>query len=139
MSRQTLYNRWETVADIVLDALTHRAGREIVGLDEDTQQRSLRVYLDEFATAVNGWARPALRAVAALAQHDDRFAMRFREDFIRVRHNRLLDAVTDAGLTIEPVTAAEGIAGSMWFRLLITDQQLDAAWMNSMCDLVGAP
>lgn len=137
VSRQTLYNRWCSTADIVLEALIDRAA-VTVGVIGHTD---LRTYLERLADAVNGWARPGLRTVAAYAQLDREFAERFRSRFLDTRHAALTDVVQDA----QPLRAArhaeqtaELIAGSLWFRLIITDQPLDDAWIDQMTALARA-
>ncbi|MEM9565341.1 MAG: TetR/AcrR family transcriptional regulator C-terminal ligand-binding domain-containing protein [Actinomycetota bacterium] len=142
VSRQTLYNRWPTTADIVLDALLDRAAGSIgdrrpageTGLD------GLRAYLVELAGAVDGWARPGLRAVAAFAQLDDDFARRFRRRFLATRHRALTEAIAEAAPRLEPAPvtqAAELVAGSLWFRILVADEPLDDRWVGQMVALVA--
>ena len=88
VSRQTLYNRWPTIADIVLEALLDRASASI-----GSNGPGLRRYLTELAEAVNGWARPGLRLMVAAAQSDAEFAQRFRDRFMVSRHRALTMAV----------------------------------------------
>ena len=135
VSRQTLYNRWPTTADILLDALLERASHTI-GIGERTDIRS---YLGDLAGAVNGWARPALRAVVTFAQSDPRFARRFHDEFLATRHRALTAAVTTS--SSDPSRSdldAELIAASMWYRVLIVDAELDARWVDDMTRLVIA-
>jgi AcrR family transcriptional regulator len=140
VSRQTLYNRWPSVGDIVLEALLARAEREI-GTDDGGGNQSprtqLRNYVSGLAGALNRWAAPCLVAVAALAQQDAAFAQRFRERFLERRHQRLVAMVAAACSDEQDATRiAELIAGSMWYRLMLSRQPLDAAWIESMVALV---
>ncbi|MEM9607175.1 MAG: TetR-like C-terminal domain-containing protein [Actinomycetota bacterium] len=133
VSRQTLYNRWATTADIVLDALIDRAAASVgVAASDD-----LRSYLVELAAAVEGWARPGLRAVVGLAQLDDDFAERFRARFLDTRHAALTRAVAESGALDDLAAAqvAELIAGSLWFRVLVSDRPLDDEWVERMAQL----
>ena len=133
VSRQTLYNRWPTVADIVLDALLERAERTI-GIAET----SLTSYLTDLAAAAGGWARPGLRAVATSAQSDAVFAGRFRTDFLPARHGALRRAVgaeVPDGDVADRVS--ELIAGSMWYRILVIDAALDQEWIDAMTSLAA--
>lgn len=135
VSRQTLYNRWPTTADILLDALLERAAHTI-GID---MRSDLRSYLGDLAAAVDGWARPALRAVAAFAQSNPTFARRFNDEFLAARHGALTAAVRAS--SHDPGRSdleAELIAASIWYRVLIVDAELDARWVEDMIGLVGA-
>jgi AcrR family transcriptional regulator len=133
VSRQTLYNRWDSVGDILLDAILDRAQREIT-LHEPASTSTLETYLHDLAAAVNGWAKPALRCIAGLAQTDQRFAERFRSVLIDSRHERLTHAVEASfdGQAVDADCIAEMIAGSMWYRLLITQQSLDNKWITGI-------
>ena len=134
VSRQTLYNRWPTTADILLDALLERASSTI-GVREHSDLRS---YLGDLAKAVNGWARPALRAIATFAQSDPRFARRFNDEFLAVRHSALTAAVRTSSADARSDLHAELIAASMWYRVLIVDTELDDEWVDDMTQLVIA-
>jgi AcrR family transcriptional regulator len=130
VSRQTLYNRWDSVADMLLEALVNRATTE-VGNRCDATDPLVR-YLTDLAEAVNGWARNGLRVVAALAQTDPVFAVRFREILIQPRHARLTETIrgVDINQSWSALAAADFVAASMWHRLLITHQPLDTAWVR---------
>ena len=138
VSRQTLYNRWPSVGDIVLDALIARGEQEIgenARGEADTGPReALRDYVTGLANALQGWAAPGLRAVAALAQQDPVFERRFRNDFLARRHGRFLKVVQSACTKPgqDPILIAELIAASMWYRLLISGQALDQSWVDAM-------
>ncbi|MEQ8497114.1 MAG: TetR/AcrR family transcriptional regulator C-terminal ligand-binding domain-containing protein [Gammaproteobacteria bacterium] len=128
---QTLYNRWPSVGDIVLEALLVRAEREI-GSDEGESVSNARTRLTMYVTGLNDvlnrWAAPCLKAVVALAQQDAAFALRFRERFLERRHQRLIGVVAAAcGPEQDAAQLAELIAGSMWYRLILSGQALDAA------------
>ncbi|MEM8618910.1 MAG: TetR-like C-terminal domain-containing protein [Actinomycetota bacterium] len=133
VSRQTLYNRWPTVGDIVLDALSDRAARSI------DSSGTLRAYLVDLAAAIDGWARPGLRWVLAAAQHDTNFAERFRSTFLGMRHTAMHTAVTSELSDREAARrTADLIAASLWYNVAIVDRPLDAAWIDEMCGLVEA-
>lgn len=139
VSRQTLYNRWASVGDIVLDALLVRGERELgAARDAGTNEVSMREYVSGLADALNRWAAPGLAAVAALAQQDPAFARRFRERFLAPRHRRLTEVVAaHCAPGQDAARIAELIAGSMWYRLLVSGQPLDRAWIDDMTALVG--
>jgi AcrR family transcriptional regulator len=134
VSRQTLYNRWDSVADMLLDALLDRAGREVG--NRCSEPDPLVRYLTDLAEAVNGWARNGLRVVAAIAQTDPVFAARFREVLIQPRHSRLIETIRSATIskTWNPTVAADFVAASMWHRLLISHEPLDEAWLTMVVE-----
>ncbi len=141
VSRQTLYNRWETVGDIVLDALLTRGEHEIGLDDRDPATSSATDYLprciEELAAALTSWAAPGLKAVAALAQRDAAFAERFRTGFVEPRRQRLAEVVCAAcaGSDKDAPMLTEFIVASMWYRLLMTGQPLDERWIDNMVAL----
>jgi AcrR family transcriptional regulator len=140
VSRQTLYNRWESVGDIVLEALLVGGEREIgtgTSKSQGNPRKRLHAYITGLAKALSGWAAPGLRAVAASAQQDEAFAQRFRERFLEPRHRRLVEVV-EAACTPDqdPAVIAELIAGSMWYRLLVSGEALDSAWVGAMVALL---
>ena len=131
-SRRTFAN--PTIADITLDALLDRAARTI-GVERGS---GLRSYLEELSDAVDGWARPGLRSIATFAQSDARFAERFRTEFLGERHGALTAQLeSELGDRARADQLAELIAGSMWYRILVVDRPLDAAWIAEMAALVG--
>lgn len=141
VSRQTLYNRWDSVGDIVLEALLERGESEIgatAGEATDDGRERLFQYVTGLSDALNGWAAPGLKAVAALAQQDPKFAKRFRENLLQPRFRRLREVVGDACAADDqnPELITELIAASMWHRLLISGKPLDQAWVNSMISLI---
>lgn len=143
VSRQTLYNRWESVGDIVLEALLVRGEREIgVAVEAQapmTAEEKLRKYLEGLAVALEGWAAPGLKAVVALAQQDEAFAQRFRQNFLGPRHQPLAEVIRGACTANgqDARLVAELIAASMWYRLLISGETLDLVWIDVMTKLAA--
>ena len=96
-------------------------------------------YLEELAGAIDGWARPGLRAIAAFAQLDRDFADRFRHRFLAARHGALIEAIAASTPDWRPeriALTAELVAGSLWFRVLVADEPLDDPWVEQMAALV---
>ena len=64
-------------------------------------------------------------------------SQRFRERFLEPRHHRLAEVV-EAACTPDrdPALIAELIAGSMWYRLLVSGGTLDGTWVGAMVALL---
>jgi len=141
VSRQTLYNRWESVGDIVPEALRARGAREIGTTDTvrpTTSGERLHDYVDGLAAALNRWAAPGLKATPAPAQQDPAVAALVRTEFIEPRQRWLVEVVEYAceKAQHDPEAVAALIAASIWYRLLVSGRLLNAAWVKAMVSLV---
>lgn len=133
VARQTLYNRWNTKADLVLDAVFEKtqnyAAAPLLG---DTQDS--RVMLEEFLTnvcthlTVDG---DILRALIAAAQQDVAFQDTFYAKFVLPREKMITDLLLlakDRGefaLGRNAQLVSGFIHGVLWYRLL-NRETLDA-------------
>jgi AcrR family transcriptional regulator len=140
--KTTLYRRWGTREELVLDAMLERAGEHIPVPDTG----SLREDLLELAgaAAVNA-ASPEVaamaRAVAAESPRDGRLAEANR----RFWAERLaLDGVIveraiergEVAAGIEPARVIESVLGPIHLRLLLTGEPVDHAFLKEIVDVV---
>jgi AcrR family transcriptional regulator len=140
--KTTLYRRWGTREELVLDAMLERAGERISVPDTG----SLRMDLLELArTAAANAASPEVaavaRAVAAQSPYDSRLAAASR----RFWAERLeLDAViveraiergeVDPG--VEPKQVIETVLGPIHLRLLLSGERVDSRFLEGVVDVV---
>lgn len=134
VARQTLYNRWNTKADLVLDAVFEETGRFSTIPLADTGE-SCAAQLEAFLVEVFGHLAvdsDPLRALIAAAQEDATFRAAFRDRFVLPRERIVTDLLRraqargelDAGRDPEMLSAF--VHGAFWYRLL-NGQPVDAA------------
>jgi AcrR family transcriptional regulator len=140
--KTTLYRRWGTREELVLEAMLDRAGERISVPDTG----SLREDLFELAhTAAANAATPEVaamaRAVAAQAPYDSRLAAANR----RFWDERLaLDAVIveraiergEVAAGTEPRHVIESLLGPIHLRLLLTGEPIDDSFLQGIVDVV---
>jgi AcrR family transcriptional regulator len=140
--KTTLYRRWGSREELVLEAMLERAGEHITVPDTG----SLRDDLSELArTAAANAASPEVaamaRAVAAEAPHDSRLAAANR----RFWATRLaLDGVIieraiargDVPAETDPRTVIEAVLGPIHLRLLLTGEPIDHTFLDQIVDIV---
>jgi AcrR family transcriptional regulator len=140
--KTTLYRRWGTREELVLEAMLDRAGERISVPDTG----SLREDLFELArTAAANAATPEVaamaRAVVAQAPHDSRLAAaneRFWDERLA------LDAVIveraiergEVAADTEPRRVIEALLGPIHLRLLLTGEPIDDAFLQGIVDVV---
>lgn len=142
VGKQTIYRRWPSKAELVLDAFLDQARTQVDapghGAAPIREQVAgfLRRTFD--ALAESG---PAVRSLMATAQHDAGFRDSFRVRFIEPRRDALRgllakavkDGLLPPGADIEAATIA--LYGAVWYRLLL-DEPMDAAFADRLAALI---
>jgi len=146
VARQTLYNRWNTKADLVLDAVfeaTHNFAAEPVR----TEGKSCPLLLEEFLTNVFVHLNvdgDILRALIAAAQQDATFQTAFYGNFVQPREKMITALLSEAQARNElspdrnPEMLSSFIHGAFWYRLL-NRKTLDAAFAKEITAEVFHP
>jgi hypothetical protein len=116
---------------VLLEALAVKADLFVPIPDEGTYAEDLRLFLvASFALGSRPAVADALRALMAQAQVDPEFRprlqpfLRSRRDALRVLVDRA-NARGDLPAIPSPDTVADLVFGTLWYRLLATDQPLD--------------
>jgi AcrR family transcriptional regulator len=129
--KQTIYRWWPSKADVLLEGLAVKANLFVPIPDEGTYAEDLRLFLvASFALGSRPAVADALRALMAQAQVDPEFRprlqpfLRSRRDALRVLVDRA-NARGDLPAIPSPDTVADLVFGTLWYRLLATDQPLD--------------
>lgn len=126
VARQTLYNRWKTKADLVLDAVFEET-QSYAAAPRPDDDRPSRILLEEFLVNVFGHLvvnGDILRALIAAAQRDVEFQETFHARFVLPREEmvtRLLRRAQSRG-ELAPARDTELVSalihGAFWYRLL---------------------
>lgn len=139
-TRQALYRRWPTKADLVADAI--RAGRdEATSADSDDPRRDLELELTDFRRAIS---RPGALSLAATMLQDSTHPESrecYRAHVISPRRRRIheiLERARDMGL-IDPdadIETAAGIPTGAWFGGHLAGETVPADWPQRTAALV---
>ncbi|TPW30155.1 TetR/AcrR family transcriptional regulator [Martelella alba] len=126
VARQTLYNRWKTKADLVLDAVFDEANRQVsspdVAVDLPMRQQ-LEHYLNDVFMHLRADG-DTLRALIAAAQETHGFQTAFRERFVKPREAIVTEFLRHAQQRGElspardPALLSAMIHGVFWYNLL---------------------
>jgi AcrR family transcriptional regulator len=127
--KQTIYRWWRGKADVVLEALTANAAKQV----PSPNTGSLRGDLLRFITATFAAGRkpgtlPVLRALMAQAQLDPAFAVAFRERFLRSRREALAEVIRHHpdDIRVPEEVALDVVFGVLWYRILATHAPLNS-------------
>lgn len=126
VARQTLYNRWNTKADLVLEAMFEETGRyaaEPLDLAGESCRAQLEAFLAQVFTHLSQDGETICALIAA-AQQDESFRAAFYRRFVRPREEmvttllRRAQAQGDLGQDRNPEMLSAFIHGAFWYRLL---------------------
>ncbi|MCA0998479.1 TetR-like C-terminal domain-containing protein [Alloyangia pacifica] len=126
VARQTLYNRWNTKADLVLDAVFEEAGRNVAFPAAD-ETSSSAAQLEAFLAQVFAHLTEdgdTLCALIAAAQEDDGFRAALHTRFVAPREAIVTDLLRRAQARGELAAGRDAlilsqmIHGAFWYRLL---------------------
>ncbi|PVB59392.1 TetR/AcrR family transcriptional regulator [Labrenzia sp. 011] len=133
VARQTLYNRWNTKADLILDAVFEETGRYAAEPPEDDGASS-RTRLETFLVQVFTHLAEdgaTMRALIAAAQGDETFRAAWYERFAYPRELMVTDILREAqeqgelAKDRDPELLSAFVHGAFWYRLL-NGQPVDA-------------
>ncbi|MTD56805.1 TetR/AcrR family transcriptional regulator [Amycolatopsis pithecellobii] len=153
--KQTIYRWWPSKADVLVDALTAKAGfhatadLHIVLEDRGSYADDLRAFLRaSLRLARDPVMAGVLRTLMAQAQIDPSFGARFRDGFLQARREAvrvLVDRARDrgdlpTGQTSD--TAATVVFGVVWYEILAVGEakpHRDEDLVDDLVALLAAP
>jgi AcrR family transcriptional regulator len=137
----SIYRRWGTKDNLVVDALLSRVGTEAPIPDTGSLEGDLRAFVTESAAFM---ATPLGAALARVA-----VAMGDSPDLAEIRHDYWSRALSNAGRMFEraakrgeiarkldPQVAVEAVAGPLYMRMLLTGEPLDEEFLTSVVDTI---
>jgi AcrR family transcriptional regulator len=140
--KTTLYRRWGTREDLVLEAMLERAAEHIAVPDTGSLRKDL---LELARTAAANAASPEVaamaRAVAAESPHDSRLAAanrRFWDERLALAGAIVERAIErgEVAAGTDPRQVIEAVLGPIHLRLLLTGEPVDRSFLEGIVDLV---
>lgn len=145
VARQTLYNKWTSKAELVLDAVFEETGRYASEPSAEAGEHcaeQLEAFLVDVFSHLTLDGNP-LRALIAAAQEDEGFRTVFRERFVLPREKIVTALLQRAqqrgelGAERDPEMLSAFIHGAFWYRLL-NGQPVTPALAKSITEEVFA-
>lgn len=142
VGKPTIYRRWKTKADIVLDAFAARAAnRNPVFTPTEDAFQDLQGFLERlFIVTAHPTTNRAIRGFIAESQYDEEFRRKHYDRFLAQRRSAMM-AILRHGQTLGQVradldmeVACDLIYGAFAARLMHSALPLDAAFAASLVD-----
>lgn len=131
-SKATLYRRWASSAELLLDALASQTAATIPLPNTGKLESDLKQLLLASFKRLNTRTAELLRSLMAEAQVDESFKTKFRDTFIfsrRAGMRSLLEAAVNRGelpTDLDREFIIDILYGVIWYRLLIGHAPLDS-------------
>ena len=140
VGKPTIYRWWPSLADIVLEAVLSQADSKIPVPPYESLQTSLRQFLRNSMESINEGDGANLRYLMSLAQQDDSFRDRFRENFVSKRQ-AVLKSILEQAVEANDISSTQDLDmlvdilfGAMWYRLLIGHGIMDESFADKLTE-----
>lgn len=142
VGKHTIYRRWSSIAELLLDALSHVW---VSDLDYGATGEVRADLREQFLRSSHALSAPPIgpiyRAVIAEAQSDPALRAALHEGFLAVVEKKTLDRIVLAqrsgeltdGVNLE--IAAEVLAGTLYYRWLLTPYPIDEHVIDGIIDM----
>ncbi|HEX4724249.1 MAG TPA: TetR/AcrR family transcriptional regulator [Pseudonocardiaceae bacterium] len=143
--KATIYRRWDSKLDLVIDSCNQLVSRSIPAPNTGSLAGDLHEFLLAFATFLSGPAGKAAQALVGELPHEPELADAFRKSFLRSQRDVLRGVLERAGARGEladnaPQAMAVELAGAaLTYRLMLTGDPLDAAFVDTLVDQILVP
>ncbi|MBA4784121.1 MAG: TetR/AcrR family transcriptional regulator [Rhizobiales bacterium] len=134
VGKQTIYRRWPSKADLVLQSFVTLAAEEVVVEIEGNLSDRLHSFLTKTSDALRRTA-PAVRSLMMTAQTDPDFRESFKQKLIEPRRAALRTLLDEAGNAKLVEAAVISVYGAIWYRLLL-DEPVDTDFAKALSELV---
>jgi AcrR family transcriptional regulator len=143
--KATIYRRWESKLDLVIDTVNQLVHQNIPEPDTGSLTGDLREFLSAFAAFLSGPTGKAAQALVGELPHEPELAAAFRETFL-VAQRDVLRGILDRGTARGEVRldaprgmAVELAGAALIYRLMLTGDPLDATFVDRLVDQVLLP
>lgn len=143
--KATIYRRWESKLDLVIDTCTQLASQNLPAPDTGSLAGDLREFLRSFAAFLSGPVGKAAQALVGELPHEPELASAFRETFLISQRDVLrgiLDRAAARGEVRQdaPRGMVVELAGAaLTYRLMLTGDPLDLPFVDRFVDQVLLP
>jgi AcrR family transcriptional regulator len=143
--KATIYRRWDSKLDLVIDSCNQLVNRSIPAPNTGSLAGDLREFLLAFANFLSGPAGKAAQALVGELPHEPELADAFRKSFLRSQRDVLRAVLERADARGElsdtaPLAMAVELAGAaLTYRLMLTGDPLDAAFVDRLVDQILVP
>jgi AcrR family transcriptional regulator len=144
VGKQTIYRRWRSKAEVVLEAFTTWTAVEVATIDTGSVQEDVQALLRSAFAVLRSGRQKVVSSLMAEAQLSDEFAVAFREQFVARRRKVLTDVIRrgvergQLGADIDVEFLADMIYGPMWYRLLNRHAPIDDSFADQLSAFVLA-
>lgn len=136
--KATIYRRWESKLELVIDTCTQLVQRNIPEPDSGSTETDLTDFLNAFADFLSGPVGKAAQALVGELPHEPELAAAFRESFLLPQRD-VLRRILDRGLTRGEVrseapldTVVELAGAALIHRLMLTGDPLDHRFVQRL-------
>jgi AcrR family transcriptional regulator len=143
--KATIYRRWESKLDLVIDTVNQLVHQNITEPDTGSLAADLREFLSSFAAFLSGPTGKAAQALVGELPHEPELAAAFRDTFL-VAQRDVLRGILDRGTSRGEIridaprgTVVELAGAALTYRLMITGDPLDMTFVDRLVDTVLVP
>ncbi|SHH07890.1 TetR/AcrR family transcriptional regulator [Streptoalloteichus hindustanus] len=136
--KATIYRRWESKLDLVIDTTNHLASQRLPEPDTGSVAGDLTEFLTGFARFLTGPVGKAAQALVGELPHEPELAEAFRATFL-AQQDAVLERILDRGRRRGEVRpdapvrmVVEVAGGALVRRLMLTGQPLDETFVNGL-------
>ncbi|WP_439332440.1 TetR/AcrR family transcriptional regulator [Saccharopolyspora antimicrobica] len=136
--KATIYRRWDSKLDLVIDTCTQLVQRNIPEPDRGSIEADLGDFLRSFASFLTGPVGKAAQALVGELPHEPELAAAFRESFLLPQRDvlrRLVERGVQRGeiRADAPIDTVVEITGAcLIYRLMLTDEPLDTGFVDRL-------
>ncbi|MFT7837656.1 TetR/AcrR family transcriptional regulator [Saccharothrix sp. BKS2] len=143
--KATIYRRWESKLDLVIDTCTQLAHQNLPEPRTGSLAGDLREFLSGFAAFLSGPIGKAAQALVGELPHEPELAVAFRETFLTAQRDvlrRILERADERG-ELRPEAprgmAVELAGAALIYRLMLTGDPLDRPFVDRVVEQVLVP
>lgn len=136
--KATIYRRWDSKLDLVIDTCNQLVQRSIAEPDQGSVRADLGEFLRSFASFLTGPMGKAAQALVGELPHEPELAAAFRQSFLlpqRDTVHRIIERGVARGEIRSDVpidTVVELTGAGLIYRLMLTDEPLDNGFVDRL-------